>query len=269
MGDVFMSKTKEFIKKNRDKPFFLYYAAHNVHVPRVPNPRFRGKSKTGFRGDSMVEFDWSTGEIIQALKDNGVYENTIIVFSSDNGPVYDDGYDDGCKVYTSTKEVDQGHDASGPYRGGKYQIFEGGTRVPLIVSWPGVIKPGVSDALISQVDFLASFATLVGVKVPVSDATDSRNSLGTILGRNKTGSDFIIEEAWGLAIRKGPWKLIELRRKRGTQWKLYNLDKDIMEQKNIANQYPEIVKSLKKVIVDVKAGKMLRNLWGVRVASSF
>jgi arylsulfatase A-like enzyme len=206
----------------------------------------------------MVEFDWCTGEIIKALKANGLYKNTIIVFSSDNGPVYDDGYDDACKVLTSTKEVDQGHDASGPYRGGKYQIYEGGTRVPFIVSWPGVVKPGVSDALISQVDFLASFAALIGVKVPATEAMDSRNSLRTLLGRNKKGSNFIIEEARGLAIRKGPWKLIESTRPKGTQWELYNLSKDIMEQKNIVNQHPEMVKSLQKVIMDIKSGKKLR-----------
>ena len=120
MSDVLIDQTKNFIKKNKYKPFFLYFASQDIHVPRVPHPRFHGKSKAGLRGDAMVQFDWSTGEIIKALKQNGVYENTIIVFSSDNGPVYDDGYDDGCKVRTSTKEMDQGHDGSGPYRGGKY-----------------------------------------------------------------------------------------------------------------------------------------------------
>ena len=109
----------------------------------------------------MVAFDWAVGELLKTLEDSDLTENTIVIFSSDNGPVYDDGYDDGTTVRTSTKEIDQGHDGSGPYRGGKYQIYEGGTRVPFILRWPARVEPGVSDALVNQIDLLASFADLL------------------------------------------------------------------------------------------------------------
>ena len=129
----------------------------------------------------MVQFDWATGEILDALDQHGLADNTIVIWSSDNGPVYDDGYDDGTTVQTSTKEVDRGHDGSGPYRGGKYQIFEGGTRVPLLVRWPGHIKPGVSNALVNQIDFVASFASLLKVELQKDQAIDSRDNLRALL----------------------------------------------------------------------------------------
>ncbi|MEX1049145.1 MAG: sulfatase-like hydrolase/transferase, partial [Akkermansiaceae bacterium] len=159
--DEFVKRSKTWLeKRDKTKPFFLFYAAQDIHVPRAPHPRFQGKTGLGHRGDAMVHFDWAVGELLKTLDEQGLAENTLVIFSSDNGPVYDDGYDDGTKVHTSTGEVDQGHDGSGPYRGGKYQIYEGGTRVPFIVRWPAKIKSGVSDALVSQIDFIASFAAM-------------------------------------------------------------------------------------------------------------
>ena len=155
MADVLVKKAGEFIKENKDEPYFLYLSSQDIHVPRVPHKRFRGKTDLGYRGDAMVQLDWTVGQVMKILDKQGLAENTILIFSSDNGPVYDDGYDDGTKVHTSTEEVDQGHDGSGEYRGGKYQIYEGGTRVPMIIRWPEKIQPGSSDALFSQVDFLA------------------------------------------------------------------------------------------------------------------
>ena len=265
MSTTFVGKAKKFITENKNKPFFLYFASQCIHVPRVPAPRFRGKTKLGYRGDSMVEFDWVTGEILKTLEENGLKENTIVIFSSDNGPVYDDGYDDGTKTRTSTKETDNGHDGSGPYRGGKYQIYEGGTRVPFIVSWPGKITPGVSHALISQVDFLASFAALLGIKLNHNQAPDSRNRLNTLLGKDKNGNPYIMEQDNGRtkALRQGEWKFIPATALRKWQKKkkkplaqLYNLGNDIAEQHNLIKKNPEKVKEMDTLLKKLlKAGR--------------
>lgn len=248
MAEVFVSQARGFIEENRDRPFFLYFAAQNIHVPRTPNPRFSGKSELTYRGDSMVELDWAAGEIIRAVEDCGLRDDTIIIFTSDNGPVYDDGYKDGTTVLTSTAEVDRGHDASGEYRGGKYQIYEGGTRVPLIIRWPGRIKPGVSNALVTQVDFLASFAHLLHQNVPRTSAADSENHLNALLGKDAAGSPIILEQARGVAIRKGPWKYIEPKgpKKDGDklEGELYNMETDVGEQNNVIADHPEIAQKL-------------------------
>lgn len=256
MSDVFVKEAKEYIAKQKDsgEPFFLYFASQDIHVPRAPHPRFQGKTKLGFRGDAMVQFDWTTGEIMKALEEAGLRENTIIVFSSDNGPVYDDGYDDGTTVHTSTKEVDNGHDGSGIYRGGKYQIYEGGTRVPFIISWPAKIKPGESKATVNQIDFLASFAHLVGVELGENDGFDSRNMLPAFMGQDPKGLPFMLEEARGLALREGDWKYIE-----GKKPELYDLSKDPSEQNNIIKAHQE---RAEKMAAKIKAIRQAKN--GIR-----
>lgn len=253
MADVFVEETKKYLvsRKESDKPFFLYFASQDIHVPRAPHPRFQGKSELGYRGDAMVQLDAAVGEIMTALKENGLNENTLVIFSSDNGPVYDDGYDDGTNVKKSKEEVDRGHDGSGPYRGGKYQIYEGGTRVPLIVNWPGRVKPGVSAAAINQIDFVASFAELFGVELSDEQAKDSRSHLSALLGSDERVAPFMIEEAVGLlAIRMGDWKLIVPRSKAGKNDKrplqkkqkkhskpeLYHLKEDVGERNNLAQE---------------------------------
>jgi|TARA_B100001964_G_scaffold10403_1_gene11117 arylsulfatase A-like enzyme len=248
MADVFVENANAFIAKNKDKPFFLYFSSQDIHVPRTPHPRFKGKSELGYRGDAMVQFDWSTGEIMKTLKKHGLEDNTIVIFSSDNGPVYDDGYKDGTTVKPRGGEIDRGHDGSGPYRGGKYQIYEGGTRVPFIVRWPAKIKPGKSAALVSQVDFLASFAALLEVKLPEGSAMDSQNSLKALLGQDKVGDKFIIEEANGVALRMGKWKMLPKGKKGGDQ--LFDLETDIGEKTNVADKNPEVVKTM----IDFLAG---------------
>jgi arylsulfatase A-like enzyme len=239
IADELVREAKTFIKTNCDKPFFLYFASQDIHVPRVPHPRFRGKSELGYRGDAMVQFDWSVGEILKMLNELGLTEKTLVVFSSDNGPVYDDGYADGTTVKTSKQEVDRGHDASGIFRGGKYQIYEGGTRVPLIISWPGQISPGVSDAVVSQIDFMASFAGLLGMDLPADSATDSRNILPVLLGENSNLTDGPVLEhaARRLALRQGRFKYIPPVNGRGAE--LYNLDNDPGETANLAKMMPE------------------------------
>ncbi len=136
MADTFTHEAVSFIKNNASKPFFLYFATHDIHVPRVPHPRFVGKSGMGPRGDAIVEFDWSVGEVLKTLDEANLTDNTLVILTSDNGPVIDDGYQD------QAVEKLGDHKAAGPYRGGKYSKFEGGTRVPLIVRWPGHVKPG-------------------------------------------------------------------------------------------------------------------------------
>jgi arylsulfatase A-like enzyme len=203
MADVITRKAVAFMERNRARPFFLYFSTHDIHVPRVPHPRFVGATQMGPRGDVIAQFDGCTGEILGALDRLGLATNTLVILSSDNGPVVDDGYRD------QAVERLGDHRPAGPLRGGKYSAFEGGTRVPLIVRWPARVKPGVSDALVSQVDFLASFATLTGRNLSAADAPDSLDTLAALLGESKTGRDHIVEHANVLALREGQAKYIE------------------------------------------------------------
>ncbi len=203
MADTLTRKAVSFIETNRNNRFFLYFASHDPHVPRIPHPRFVGKSGCGVRGDVIVQFDWCVGEILEALDRLNLRERTLVILTSDNGPVVDDGYKDGAVEHLN------GHRPAGPLRGGKYSIFEGGTRVPFISRWPGRIKPGVSDALVSQVDLTASMARLVRRPVAAGDAPDSRDMLAALLGDDDTGRTQLVEHAGTLAVREGAWKYIE------------------------------------------------------------
>ena len=248
IADELLARAKAFIETNKAQPFFVYFASHDIHVPRLPHPRFRGKSQAGLRGDAMVQLDWCVGEIIKTLADAGLAENTIVVFSSDNGPVYDDGYADGSTVQKSEASNDNGHFAAGPYRGGKYQIYEGGTRVPMMVSWPGHIKPGTSKALVSQLDFIHSFASLLGIDVPLDEAIDSQNVLPALLGESEHGNEYVVEQAAEIALRHNDWKYIAPRIKK--DWRpvvkpaLFNLDADIGEIHDLQDQQPERVEAM-------------------------
>ncbi|RYD28302.1 MAG: arylsulfatase, partial [Verrucomicrobiaceae bacterium] len=161
MADDFTAQAVRFIRESKEKPFFLFHALHDVHVPRVPHPRFVGKTAMGPRGDVIVQTDWQVGEVLRTLDELGLAENTLVVFTSDNGPVLNDGYMD-----ESVMKVGD-HKPAGPLKGGKYSIHEGGTRVPFLVRWPAKIKGGgASDALVSQVDFPKTFAKLGGAPSP-------------------------------------------------------------------------------------------------------
>ncbi len=237
IADNLVEKTEEFLTENRENPFFLLLTTNDIHAPRLPHPRFKGVTDLGYRGDNVVQLDWCVGEVMKMLKEKGIEENTILIFSSDNGPVYiDGGYQDGS---------DKGnHNAAGIYRGGKYQIYEGGTRVPFIIRWPLVIQPKVSDALVSQVDLLASFAGFLKMDIPENAAPDSRNYWNTFIGKDELGADVILEQTnsqTGLAIRKGRMKYINLQNK---EYELYNLDLDPGEENNIINAQPELAKEL-------------------------
>lgn len=241
IADDFVREAGKWIETNKDKPFFLFFPTSDIHVPRYPHKRFWGKSELGLRGDAMVSFDWSCGAILDILEEHGLTENTIVILASDNGPVYDDGYDDGTKVKTSTKPSDRGHFGAGPYRGGKYSIYEGGTRTPFIVRWPGKVEPGVSDALFSQADLMGSFASLLDQDIPKGEGMDSRDELDTLLGKDKVGSDVILVQTnnKNAAMRYKQWKYIP-----GKKPELYDLSTDVGEKNNLIKQKPEIAKQL-------------------------
>jgi arylsulfatase A-like enzyme len=202
MADTFTREAVDYVRRNRSSPFFLYFAAHDIHVPRVPDPRFVGRSGMGPRSDAIIEFDWSVGEVLKALDETGLNARTLVILTSDNGPVVDDGYRDGAA------EGLRGHRPAGPYRGGKYSKFEGGTRVPFVVRWAGRVRPGTTKALVSQVDLVASLAALVGAKHGPESARDSRDHLAALLGDDPVGRASLIEHAGGLALRSGRWKFI-------------------------------------------------------------
>lgn len=245
MADVFAKKAEGFIEKHKDRPFFLYLATHDIHVPRLPHARFAGKSGCGVRGDAAEELDDTVGQVLAALDRLKLAENTLVVFSSDNGPVVDDGYADGAV------ENLNGHRPAGPLRGGKYSTYEGGTRVPFIARWPARIKPGVSDALVGLVDLVASFAALAGKELPREAGPDSLNVLPALLGESKEGRDHLVEHARDLALRKGPWKFIPARGKGPGE--LFNLADDLGESKNLAAQKPELAGELSALLEKLRA----------------
>jgi len=255
---TFLQKAKDFVEQNKQHPFFLYYALAEPHVPRMSSTMFKGKSGLGFRGDAILQLDWAVGEILKQVKEAGIEKNTIIIFSSDNGPVLDDGYQD--EAVTKLN----GHTPWGQLRGGKYSAFEAGTRIPFIMSWPGKIKPKISDALICQVDLLASFSKLLQQKIPDGDAMDSENILDALVGKTNKGRSLLVEQGGALSIVKDNWKYIEPRK--GIAFdkltgietgnlpspQLYNLSNDIGEKNNLAEKYPEKVKALSALLKKIK-----------------
>jgi arylsulfatase A-like enzyme len=249
--DVLSAKATSFINAHKKEPFFLYYATHDIHVPRLPNPRFRGATGMGPRGDAIAELDWSVGEILKALQRNGLTDNTLVIFSSDNGPVVDDGYQD------EAVEKLGSHKPAGSYRGGKYSNFDGGTRVPFMARWPGHIKPdSVSGALIGQVDLLSTFASLTRQTIPREAGPDSLDVLPALLGKSKVGRKSLVEHADALSLIDGDWKLIEgsnapkmnlnthTELGNNLQPQLYNLASDPGEQYDLAAEQPERVRNM-------------------------
>ena len=258
VSTTFLTKALEFIDANRNHPFFLYFCLTEPHVPRMPATMFKGKSALGYRGDAILQMDWTIGQIMKQLKYSGIDKNTIIVFTSDNGPVLDDGYQDGAEA------LNNGHTPTGVLRGGKYSALEGGTRVPFILSWPGNTRPQVSDALISQMDFLASFARLLNQQIPKGQAYDSENMLSAFLGKSKKGRSTHVQQGGAISITKDGWKYIEpsagpalsrlvnIETGNSAEPQLYNLNTDISEKNNLAKQYPNRVKELAKLLEQIR-----------------
>lgn len=249
---TFLDKSKEFIEENKNKPFFLFYALTEPHVPRMPSTVFKGKSGLGFRGDAILQIDWAVGEIVKQLKSLGIYNNTLIIFSSDNGPVLDDGYED------EAIEKLNGHTPWGVLRGGKYSSYEAGTRVPTILSWPAKVKGNqVSDALLCQVDWLASIGALIGKTSIKNKNLDSQNLLASWLGNNPKGRMNLIKQGRiPNAIIEGDWKLIvgnkgatmskltNIELGNNPEHQLFNLKTDLSEKINLASKHPEKVEEL-------------------------
>jgi len=242
MSFRFLDKAKNFINVNPSSPFFLYYALQQPHVPRTPNKMFAGKSGLGARGDSILEADWCVGEILDYLEEKKLLDDTIIIFTSDNGPVLDDGYKDEAVKLNGT------HKPAGDLRGGKYSLYDGGTHVPFLVSWKNHITPCVSDAIVCQMDLKASFAQLLDVQ---SAESDSENVLNSLLGRSEIGRDDIVLEGSGekVAFRKGDWVLIppykgpaldndvNIELGNSPDYQLYNIKEDPGQRTNLYSSF--------------------------------
>ena len=260
---TFLAAAQTFINHHREQPFFLYLSLTEPHVPRMPATMFKGKSGLGYRGDAILQLDWTVGQVLDQLEILGLTENTLVVFTSDNGAVLDDGYQDGAVTELN------GHTPWGPLRGGKYSLFEGGTRVPTLISWPAAIQPGVSDALISQIDFLASFASMLGQQVAASEATDSENVWSALCGKSSIGRTVLVKNAnsGNLAIIEGDWKfippnkgakyakLVDIELGNDTVPQLYDLKEDIGERHNVARKYPDKVDHFEQLLRTIKQEK--------------
>lgn len=262
MAARFAEEGGKFLEESRREPFFLYFATHDIHVPRLPEKRFQGKTGMGPRGDAIAQLDWTVGEILKKLDRLKLTENTIVMFSSDNGPVVDDGYQDEAVAKLG------GHRPAGNWRGGKYSNFEAGTRVPLLLSWPARVKPGVSDALVGQVDFFRSFARLAGVELKAGEAPDSQDVLPALLGESGKGREWLVEHARALSLRLGKYKMIEANPGpavqantntelgTGTKPQLYDVAADPGEKQDLAGAMPEKVREMAGVLDQIRTGQL-------------
>jgi arylsulfatase A-like enzyme len=253
IADTLADKAVGFIERNRDRPFFLYFATRNIHIPRVPNSRFKGQSQCGTRCDSIVEFDDSVGKVLSTLDRLNLTDHTLLIISSDNGGIMDDGY-----VSFDARDAN-GHRCNGPLRGFKGSLWEGGNREPFLARWPGKIKPGSqSDELLCLTDLMATFAAITGQRLAPADGPDSFNMLPALLGQRQPQPirDSLVLQASAsrlMAIRRGPWKLIpEANGAPPGAPLLFNLADDLGETSNLAAEHPEIVKKLSDLLTQVR-----------------
>ncbi|MEM9702612.1 MAG: sulfatase-like hydrolase/transferase, partial [Planctomycetota bacterium] len=273
LADRWVNESVEFMERHHkarpDEPFFLFFSSHDLHVPRMPHERFQGVTPLGFRGDSIVQLDWCVGELTATLDRLGLTDETLIVFCSDNGPVLDDGYKDGAV------ELIGDHKAAGPYRGGKYSVFEGGVRTPFITCWPGTIEPSVSERTVCTIDLPASLATLAGVQIPAGACPDSADVLPALLGKaGADGREELVVQNNGnaFALIAGRWKLHshprgqtrnltverQLANTNVPPFALFDLAADPQETTNVAEDHPEIAARLTERLKDYLAGGGMR-----------
>ena len=257
LADKWVEKSNQFMEQHKDEPFFLFFSSHDIHVPRIPHERFQGKTSLGFRGDAIVQLDWCVGEVMKTLDRLQLTEKTLVVFCSDNGPVLDDGYKDRAIEKIGT------HRAGGPFTGGKYSVFEGGTRTPFITRWPGEIAPGQSGELVCTIDLAASLAKLTGQSLPTDDCLDSVDVLDALMGLNEAkGRTELVTQNNGnngtYALRQGEWKLHRYDKKTAynkiverklantkmPEFALFDLAKDPGETKDVAQDQPAITKRM-------------------------
>ncbi len=256
------SRGVEYIRSRKDKeqPFFLYFPLPSPHAPIVPTDEFDGKSKAGAYGDFVVQTDDVCGRLLTTLRECGMESNTIVVFSSDNGP----------EAYAYARDEKFDHWSAAPFRGLKRDIYEGGHHVPFLVKWPGVTKPGtVTDALISQVDLMATLASLTNVVLPRDAAVDSHDFFTWLRGEAKTPPRSAMvhnTSAKEYAIRSGDWLLVDAKSGAARQpppaWvkkhkqppdddqpvELYNLRDDIGQRHNLAAKHPEKISELRALL---------------------
>ena len=231
-----------------DKPFFLFYSMTSPHEPISPSSAFQDKSGIAPIADFVMETDWSAGQVIKAVDDAGIADNTILIFTADNGHSHYTGWE---------PLVEAGHMPSGPYRGHKGDIWEGGHRVPLVIRWPGKIAAhSQSDQLVSLTDVFATSLAVVGNDLPQDGAEDSVSFLAAALGKEPVDArtSLVSHSNHGeFAYRDGPWKLVfrnseeNLEESRGkpTVPELYNLAEDIAESNDLSEERPEIVEELR------------------------
>lgn len=266
IADSIARHSVDFITAHKDEPFFMYIGTNDIHVPRWPHERFRGTSPLGLRGDAILQFDWTVNQITTRLEELGLRDNTLIILTSDNGPVLDDGYVDQAEDLAKA----EGHRPGGIYRGGKYSSFEAGSIVPFIVSWPARIEGGrESSALVSQIDINASMAALLGVDIPDGQCTDSRDQLHTWLGESTEPAPFNISMSSNrsLVVRTQRWKYISpsdgaayvtwgtgIETGYNKVVQLYDMLNDPGETINVAEQYPEIVQEIESRLASVRRG---------------
>lgn len=266
LADKWVEKSNEFLQQNADKPFFLFFASHDLHVPRMPHERFQGSTTMGYRGDSIIQLDWCVGELMKTLDRLELAEKTLVIFCSDNGPVMDDGYKD------DALEKLGSHRAAGIYTGGKYSVYEGGTRTPFITRWKGKVEPATSDKVVCTIDIAASLAALTGQALADEACVDSFNVMDAFLGNsNATGRDHLLQQDNGqngtFGLRVGDWKLHrypkkkqfntiveqKLTRTKVPGFQLFNLKDDPAEKNNVIADHPKIAKQMKQRLEKIKA----------------
>ncbi|MBB6050815.1 sulfatase-like hydrolase/transferase [Armatimonas rosea] len=269
---VFLQKSQAFLeqhqKNNPKKPFFLFHSMNAVHLPSFAAKRFQGSTKAGPHGDFIHEMDEVVGELMKTLKRLGLDKNTVVMFSSDNGPE---------TTSVAHMRADYGHDGARPWRGVKRDQWEGGHRVPFIVRWPGKIAPGSkSEQTVCLTDVMATCAAIVGTPLPDNSAQDSFDLLPLLRGDKSGGvvRPYTLHQtiSLALAIRKGPWKYLDHKGSGGNNYdnpqlkpyalpdtapeapgQLYNLETDPGETTNLYYKYPELVKELKALLESSKA----------------
>ena len=252
-------ETVRFINENADsdQPFFIYFPLNAPHTPIVPTEQWKGRSGINQYGDFTMQVDWTVGQVLDALDKNGIKDETLIVFTTDNG----------CSPAAKISELEAaGHDQNYIYRGHKADIYDGGHRVPFLVRWPGKVKPGSrTEHLIGQVDFLATAAAITGATITDDGAEDSVSFLPSLLGQaDGSARDSIISQSIGgqFAIRDGDWKLCLCPGSGGWSkprpgrddmtglppMQLYDLAKDPGEENNLVGKYPDRVKKMKAML---------------------
>lgn len=237
MAELFLDKAKGFLNDNKNKRFFLYYGLHQPHVPRVPNERFAGKSGMGPRGDVILEADWCVQEFLKELDKLELTENTLVILTSDNGPVLDDGYKD------FAEEMIGEHKPAGPFKGWKTTMYNGGTCIPFLLRWPDKIKPGVSDTFVCQMDLLASLAALTGQTY--NDKIDSQNTINAFLGYSDKGrEELVIEGMSNYAYRQNNWVMIPPYPGISSVYQLYNIKEDPGQNNNLAEKKPRLLRQM-------------------------